>query len=41
MDKTKFDFKIQWEQSAIKTELVIKYFNAWAKIMLKNAKQAR
>lgn len=33
MDKTNFDFKTQWEQSAIKTELVIKYFNAWAKII--------
>lgn len=41
MDKTNFDFKTQWEQSAIKTELVIKYFNAWAKIMLKSCKAGK
>lgn len=30
---THFDFSEQREQSAIKTEIVIKYFDAWSKIM--------
>ncbi len=31
-----FNFEEQKEQSAIKTEIVTKYFNAWATILVKH-----
>lgn len=35
---TRFDFETQREQSAIKTKLVVKHFNAWAQIMKSRSK---